>query len=138
MKTLPGLLLIAEALAASPTHAGPQWGAINRGVPHHADHTRFGFGYGGYRGWHHQWRCAYIGGSLVFIDPFVYGTNGSDDTDYQGQEAEQGASLPYATPTSAPSIVISPYPPNAHIDVSGIPRGAKVQDPVSGEVFLNP
>ena len=44
----------------------------------------------------------------------------------------------YATPTSDPYIVISPYEPHAIINVAGIPQGAKVRDPVSNLVFLNP
>ena len=44
----------------------------------------------------------------------------------------------YATPTSDPYIVISPYEPHAIISVAGVPQGAKVQDPVSNLVFLNP
>jgi hypothetical protein len=34
--------------------------------------------------------------------------------------------------------VISPYEPHATISVAGIPHGAKVQDPISNLVFLNP
>ncbi len=62
-----------------------------------------------------------------------------DEAVYQGQEAPQDTeSLPFATPTSDPNVVISPYGPHATINVAGIPHGAEVQDPVSNLVFLNP
>ena len=79
---------------------------------------------------------------VVIFDPLDYGSYydlPSDGTVYQGQVAPQDAeSVPYATPTSDPDIVISPYEPHAIISVAGIPQGAKVQDPVSNLVFLNP
>lgn len=34
--------------------------------------------------------------------------------------------------------VSSPYYPYNRIDVRGIPRGAKVQDPSTGKIFINP
>ena len=79
---------------------------------------------------------------MIFDPPSIgsdYGLPDDDDTVYQGQETSQDAeSLPYATPTSDPSTVISPYEPHATINVAGIPHGAKVQDPISNLVFLNP
>jgi hypothetical protein len=82
-----------------------------------------------------------IGGVVIF-DPLVYGSYydlPDNDSVYQGQVAPQDAeSLPYATPTSDPDVVISPYEPHAPISVAGIPQGAEVQDPVSNLVFLNP
>jgi hypothetical protein len=81
-------------------------------------------------------------GGIVIFDPLDYGSYydlPTDGTVYQGQVAPQDAeSVPYATPTSDPDIVISPYEPHALISVAGIPQGAKVQDPVSNLVFLNP
>ena len=81
-------------------------------------------------------------GGVVIFDPLDYGSYydlPTDGTVYQGQVAPQDAeSVPYATPTSDPDIVISPYEPHAIISVAGIPQGAKVQDPVSNLVFLNP
>jgi hypothetical protein len=81
-------------------------------------------------------------GGVVIFNPFDYGSYddvSTDDTVYQGQVAPQDAeNLPYATPTSDPDIVISPYEPHATISVAGIPHGATVQDPVSNLVFLNP
>jgi hypothetical protein len=87
-------------------------------------------------------RFHYGNGGVVILDPLDYGSYyglPGDDTVYQGQVAPQNAeSLPYATPTSDPNIVISPYEPHATISVAGIPHGAEVQDPISNLVFLNP
>ena len=81
-------------------------------------------------------------GGVVIFDPLDYGSYydlPTDGTVYEGKVAPQDAeSVPYATPTSDPDIVISPYEPHAIISVAGIPQGAKVQDPVSNLVFLNP
>jgi len=84
----------------------------------------------------------YGNGGVVIFDPL---NNGSycglppDDTVYQGQVTPQDAeSLPYATPTSEPDVVISPYEPHSAISVAGIPHGAKVQDPISSLIFVNP
>jgi hypothetical protein len=93
-------------------------------------------GYGFHRNFH------YGNGGVVIFDPLDYGSfsdPSADDTVYQAQVAPQDpGSIPYATPTSDPEIVISPYEPNATISVVGIPHGAKVQDPVSNQLFLNP
>jgi hypothetical protein len=81
-------------------------------------------------------------GGVVIFDPLGHGSNydlPTDDTVYQWQVAPQDAeNLPYATPTSDPDIVISPYEPHATISVAGIPHGATVPDPVSNLVFVNP
>jgi hypothetical protein len=81
-------------------------------------------------------------GGVVIFDPPDFGSYydlPTDDTVYQGQIAPQDAeNLPYATPTSDPDIVISPYVPHAAISVAGIPHEATVRDPVSNLVFLNP
>jgi hypothetical protein len=81
-------------------------------------------------------------GGVVIFDPPDDGSYyelPSDATVYQGQVAPQDAeSELYAAPTSDPDIVISPYEPYAIINVAGIPQGAKVLDPVSNQVFLNP
>jgi hypothetical protein len=87
-------------------------------------------------------RFHYGNGGVVIFDPLNYGSYSGfagDDTVYQGQVAPQNAeSLPYATPTSDPDVVISPYEPHATIGVAGIPHGAEVEDPVSNLIFLNP
>jgi hypothetical protein len=69
---------------------------------------------------------------------FPYGglvVNG--DFVYQGREVSDDV-YPYAQPTSNPDIVISPFALNNLVDVTGIPPGAKVRDPVSEEIFLRP
>jgi hypothetical protein len=40
--------------------------------------------------------------------------------------------------TSREGFVISPYHPYNRIDVRGIPRGAQVEDPSTGKIFINP
>ena len=89
-----------------------------------------------------HFRFHYGNGGIVIYDPLDYGSDydaGGDDTVYQTQDiAPNTAILPYATPTSDPDIVISPYAPNAAIDVTDIPQGAEVQDPVTNLIFLNP
>ena len=70
---------------------------------------------------------AYPYGELAVNGDFVYrGREVSDDV------------YPYAIPTSNPDIVISPFALNNLVDVTGIPSGARVRDPVSEEIFLRP
>ena len=45
---------------------------------------------------------------------------------------------PVARRASQPGYVISPYKPYAVVDVRGIRHGARVVDPVSNRVFINP
>jgi hypothetical protein len=83
-------------------------------------------------------RFHYGNGGVVIFDPLDYGSYydlPDDDTVYQGQVAPQNSeSLPYATPTSDPDIVISPYQPHAAINIVGIPQAC---DRESGnEMFL--
>lgn len=59
------------------------------------------------------------------------GYDDRDDRDYQDR-------YPVAERTNRPGMVISPYPPYNRIDVRGIPRGAEVEDPSTGKVFINP
>jgi hypothetical protein len=61
----------------------------------------------------------------------------SGDFVYQARDISDDV-YPYAQPTSSPNVVISPFAPNTLLDVSGIPPGAKVRDPVSEEIFLRP
>ena len=55
-----------------------------------------------------------------------------DDRDYRGGR------YPVGRLTNRDGFVISPYYPYNRIDVRGIPRGAKVQDPSTGKIFVNP
>jgi hypothetical protein len=138
MKILMAVFLAIFAVRS--TEAGPQ---PARGHFQHVFRPRLGgthfiarSGYGFHRNFH------YGNGGVVIFDPLDYGSfsdPSADDTVYQAQVAPQDpGSIPYATPTSDPEIVISPYEPNATISVVGIPHGAKVQDPVSNQLFLNP
>jgi hypothetical protein len=54
-----------------------------------------------------------------------------DDRDYRSR-------YPVARPASRPGFVISPYYPHNRIDVRGIPRGARVEDPSTHRIFINP
>lgn len=54
-----------------------------------------------------------------------------DDRDYRDR-------YPIGRRTSRAGFVISPYHPYNRIDVRGIPRGAQVEDPSTGKVFINP
>ena len=53
-----------------------------------------------------------------------------------GPEPDGG--YPFARWSGTPGLVISPYPPNRLVDVSGIPRGALVRDPSTGGIFRKP
>lgn len=55
-----------------------------------------------------------------------------------GPVAYGGPACRVATPSRYYGYVISPYRPHAMVDVRGIRPGARVQDPVSGYVFINP
>jgi hypothetical protein len=57
---------------------------------------------------------------------------------YDGHYADDGSGYPMGRFTDRPGIVTSPYPPYNQIDVREIPRGAKVQDPSTGKIFINP
>lgn len=54
-----------------------------------------------------------------------------DDRDYRDDR------YPVGRPRGD-GYVTSPYYPYNRIDVRGIPRGAKVQDPSTGKIFINP
>jgi hypothetical protein len=140
MKTMATVFLAMFTVMAA--EAGPQ---PSRSYSHHGSGFRSpsaGTHFIARAGNDFHRRFHYGTGGVVIFDPL---DNGSDygapdnDTVYQGQVAPQDAeSLPYATPTSDPTLVISPYEPHATINVVGIPHGAQVQDPVSNMVFLNP
>jgi hypothetical protein len=54
---------------------------------------------------------------------------------YDGHEASY---YPYGRQIGRRGFLRSPYPPNAIVDVRGIPRGALVRDPATGRVFRRP
>jgi len=58
---------------------------------------------------------------------------------YEGHgDRDEGDRYPVGRFTDRPGFVLSPYPPYNRIDVRGIPRGARVQDPSTGRIFINP
>jgi hypothetical protein len=136
LQYLYGCVLAAASLAVWPVTA----------LAHGSAGARFSGGGAHFAGTHfavrsdnHFHRQFHSGnGAVVILDPFDDDLP-TDDTVYQGELAPQDAeNLPYATPTSNPDIVISPYEPHATISVAGIPHGATVQDPVSNLFFRSP
>ncbi len=53
-----------------------------------------------------------------------------------GPEPDGG--YPIARWSGTPGLVISPYPPNRLVDVTGIPHGALVRDTSTGGIFRKP
>ena len=128
-------LLLASALALFPTLtlAGPHnAGRAQNQQAHFATGIRWA--HSAYRGYY-----CFNGANWLFAPvAFPYGglaVNG--DFVYRGREVSDDV-YPYAIPTSNPDVVISPFALNNLVDVSGIPPGARVRDPVSEEIFLRP
>jgi osmotically inducible lipoprotein OsmB len=65
---------------------------------------------------------------------------GREDRDHygDGRRYYREDRYPVGRLTNREGFVISPYYPYSRIDVRGIPRGAQVQDPSTGKIFLNP
>jgi hypothetical protein len=129
------VLSLVGALALFPTLtlAGPRDAAR---VQHHRVHFMTGirWAHSAYRGYY------WFNGANWVVSPlaFPYGGLGvNNDFVYQGQEVYNDV-YPYGIPTSNPDVVISPFALNNLVDVSGIPSGARVRDPVSEEIFLRP
>src|SRR4051812_35154014 len=53
------------------------------------------------------------------------------------EAAYYGRPYPFGRPAS-PGYVYSPYPPHSVIDVRGIPPGARIVDPTTDRIFINP
>lgn len=53
-------------------------------------------------------------------------------------EGRRGRGYPVGRRTEHRGFVVSPYAPNNIIDVRGIPRGERVEDPSCGRIFINP
>ena len=70
-------------------------------------------------------------------DAGYYEGRSSDDRDYH-EDREYRDRYPFGRPTDRPGFVISPYYPYSRIDVRGIPRGVKVEDPSTHRIFINP
>jgi hypothetical protein len=60
------------------------------------------------------------------------------DGDRNYDDRDRRDDLPMGRFTDRSNIVTSPYSPYNRIDVHGIPRGAQVQDPSTGKIFINP
>jgi hypothetical protein len=135
-----GCMLAAASLAVWPETSLAHGGGGNRGGARFSGRARFAGTHFPARSDDRQFHNG--NGGVVICDPLGYAgyyVVPNDDTVYQGQVGPQDAeNLPYATPTSDPNIVISPYEPHSTINVAGIPHGATVQDPVSNLVFVNP
>jgi hypothetical protein len=133
-------LLLASALALFPTLTRAGRHDAGRVQNHQAQNhwapfaTRIRWAHSVDRGFY-----CFNGVNWVFAPvAFPYGglaVNG--DIVYQGQEVSDDV-YPCAIPTSNPDIVISPFALNNLVDVTGIPSGARVRDPVSEEIFLRP
>src|SRR6202011_6179925 len=127
-------LLLASALALFPTLTLAEPHGAGR-AQNHRMHVATGirWAHSAHRGFY-----CFNGVNWVFAPvAFSYGglaVNG--DFVYQGREVSDDV-YPYAIPTSNPDIVISPFALNNLVDVTGIPSGARVRDPVSEEIFLN-
>ena len=86
-------------------------------------------------------RSTAIGAGAGAVAGAVVGKMVADDRRAQyegGPVAYGGPSYRVASPSSYPGYVISPYRPHALVDVRGIRHGARVVDPTSGYVFINP
>jgi hypothetical protein len=126
-------LVSAVALLPALAAAGPR----DKGrVEHHRVHfvTGVRWARSPYRGFY------YFNGANWAVSSIGYPYAGlplNDDFVYQGREVYNDV-YPYAIPTDNPDVVISPFALNNLVDVTGIPPGAKVRDPVSEEIFLRP
>ena len=84
-------------------------------------------------------RSAAIGAGAGALAGAVIGRMVEDErnqTAAVGRHPDLG--IPVATPSQHRGFVISPFRPNALVDVRGIPRGARVMDPTSRQIFINP
>ena len=67
----------------------------------------------------------------------AYDDGYADARGYRGDRSYE-RSYPVGSRTGRYGLVRSPYSPGNLIDVSGIPRGAKVVDPSCNRIFINP
>ena len=133
MKTIPlvsGVLLVTMTFSSCETSgdsalAGAATGAAIGGLA-------TGRGRGAFHGAAIGAAGGYLIGKLLQHDR-RYRYSDDDDRYYTGRSR-----YPVARPTNRSGFVTSPYPPYNLIDVRGIPRGAKVIDPSSDRVFINP
>ena len=89
-------------------------------------------------------RGAAVGAGIGALAGAVLGKVAQDQrsTAYAQGRADAGgypvASYRVATPSRYYGYVVSPYRPYALVDVRGIRPGARVMDPVSDRIFINP
>ncbi len=57
---------------------------------------------------------------------------------YRASSYSSRSGDPVGEPTERRGFVISPHPPHNLVDTRGIPRGARVLDPSTRQVFINP
>lgn len=67
-----------------------------------------------------------------------YEGRGDRDGDRDDDRYYREERYPLGRPTNRDGFVTSPYHPYNRIDVRGIPRGASVEDPSTGKIFINP
>jgi hypothetical protein len=129
------VLSLVSAVALLPTLAlaGPR--DIGR-VQHRRVHfvTGVRWAHSAYRGFYFFNGARWVVSSIAY--PYA-GLPLNRNFVYQGVEVDSDI-YPYAIQTSDPDIVISPFALNNLVDVTGIPSGARVRDPVSEEIFLRP
>jgi hypothetical protein len=133
------LLLLVSALTLFPalTPADPPKNGGHQNGGHHQNH-RIHFTTG-IRWAHPRYTGCYQfnGVGWGYIAFPYYGLGVNNDFVYQGRAISDDI-YPYAIPTDNPNVVISPFALNNPVDVTGIPQGARVRDPVSEEIFLRP
>jgi osmotically inducible lipoprotein OsmB len=119
------LLLISITLSScdTPTGYGAGWGAatgalIGAAATGRGEGAAIGAGIGAATG-------ALIGAS-VEADQYGY---------YRGRAVDD---YPWAEPAERRGFVYSPYRPHNIVDVRGIPHGALVRDPSTGQIFRKP
>jgi hypothetical protein len=140
MKIIPALFLVMFIVLSA--EAGPQPG---RGYYHHdsafRSHSSATHFIARSRDGNHR-RFHYGPGGVIVLDPpddgSDYGLSDDSEVDQEQEAPQDIGNMPYATPTSDPELVISPYEPHGVISVAGIPHGAQVWDPLSKLFFLNP
>jgi hypothetical protein len=69
-------------------------------------------------------------------DAGYYDRRYADDRDRDYRDDRESYAVGRFTDRSG--FVVSPYRPYNRIDVRGIPRGAQVEDPSTGKIFINP
>lgn len=93
---------------------------------------------GRYRGYHYDYGTPLAGAAIGAAAGALVGLLVQEDRRRVGRQYDDLGEIPKANRTDQPGFVESPYKPYNLIDVRGIPRGAKVMDPSTEGVFINP